>query len=200
MTILKPPRLRRGDVIGNLDGARVLTAQQLLQALADHRTASPVSLEIRTLEGVRRSVAVPARQVPVVVSPDDRTLLANTLAAAYRYRAATETNPIARVAFSLNLASMLIRLEDFAGAADQLRQIIASPQGNAIQPQVADAISATSQYLLGVAADAMKNFDEAQRALLAARAYKGSLLLDDETPATELADRKLADLRARMGR
>jgi hypothetical protein len=174
--------IKPGDVVLRADGQPVTDGAQLQQLFEARQPGDPVAVEARDASGKVRTAQLPVTESPRLISVTDQGLLFNPISLALRSRlamAAPADQPVVR----LNLAVVLMRLGDYAGAREQLE---------AVRLTAGAGISlGTQQYLLGLVFEGEGNAAAAQRSFQAAAA-SGGLLTEDGPQIKTLAERKLS--------
>lgn len=185
--------IRAGEVISGAGGTPIKTASQLLDLVAS-RQAGPLTLEVRSPNGAARQVEIAVVKVPSLISLDDESLWSNRLAAAYTALAAERTSPLEQLAARLNLAVVQIRLKNYADAMTELGRVEPQVEGAKLTTSLSEGVMGTTQYLIGICADALRDSQRAAAAWKRAAQARGNLLTEDGGPLQELATRRLEQL------
>jgi hypothetical protein len=185
--------IRAGEIISAAGGAPVKSASQLLDLVASHQSGV-LSLDVLAQTGVPRKVDVTVVKVPSLISLDDQSLWSNRLAVAYAALATERTAPLEQLAARLNLAVVLIRLKNYADAAIELDGVAKLAEAGALSPSLSDAVMGTTQYFIGICAEAQRDFPRAEAAWRRAAQARGNLLTENGEPLKELAGRRLEQL------
>lgn len=185
--------IRAGEIISAAGGALVKSAAQLLDLVASHQSGA-LSLDVRAPTGVARKVDVTVVKVPSLISLEDESLWSNRLAVGYTALAAERTQLLDQIAARLNLAVVLLRLKNYAEAATELDRVAKSAEEGKIPPSMLDVVVGTAQYLIGICAEAQRDFPRAEQAWKRAAQARGNLLTENGEPLKELATRRLDQL------
>jgi hypothetical protein len=188
--------IRPGDTVVGAGGSPVSAVVQLLSSVDAQAPGKPLSLDVRNSAGMMRKVDVAVQAVPNVVSLADQGLLSNKLALEYGYRTAAFTDPLDEISVRLNVAAVALRLRNRADAARELDRVMKVLADGRIPMALVDAITGTTQYLLGIAAEATGDTGGAQRAWRLAAQSRANLLVDNGEPLKDLAEQRLNELTA----
>jgi hypothetical protein len=169
---------------------------QLLSSVDLQPAGKPLSLELRNSAGMMRKVDVAVQAVPSVVSLADQGVLSNKLAVEYGYRAAGLSDALDEATVRLNMAAMALRLRNRADATRELDRVVKILSEGRVPQALVDAITGTTQYLLGIAAEANGDTVGAERAWRVAAQSRGNLLMDSGEPLKDLSEQRLNQLTA----
>jgi hypothetical protein len=183
--------IRPGDTIVNAGGAPVTGVVQLLASINAKQAGQALALELKDAAGTSRKADVVVQAVPNLVSLADRALLSNKLAVEYGFRTAGLTDALDEVAVRLNLAALAIRLRNRNDATRDLERVLKVLSEGRIPPALTDALTGTTQYLLGIAAEASGDSASAERAWRTAAQSSSNLLTDGGEPVRDLAEQRL---------
>jgi hypothetical protein len=187
--------LRVGDIVTGASGTPVTGAAQVLRLVESHQSG-PLSLDVQSGPAAARRVDVTVAKVPSLVSLEDQSLWSNRLAAAYAALAAERPDALEQIAARMNLAAVLIRLGNYAGASNELDAAARSLGQATVDASVADVVGGTIQYLIGICADLQRDTTRAETAWKRAAQAKGNLLSENGEPLRDLATRQLERLAA----
>lgn len=125
------------------------------------------------------------RPVPRLIGLSENGLLANRILLDLRSRLAAATDPYQQSVIRLNMAVAMARVEDWAGALEELQRVKL--------PEQTGVGNGTVQYLVGLAAESLGDRAAAETAFKAAAA-SNSQLTETGPAVKELAEGKLAQL------
>jgi hypothetical protein len=181
---------RPGDVLTSADGKPLGTVADL-RAMADARGAGqPLPVDVRNPAGVPRRAQLSVQQLPRVISPDDETVLPNTLAVTLTGRARRASSALERAAVHLNLAVAWLRLQSWTDATAALDTVDAVAADASLGPDARAAIAGTSAYLRGVVLARTGDAPGAARAFALAAQSTGPMLIDGAGSLKELVERR----------
>ena len=188
-----------GDAIMSAGGTAVESAAQLERVVETRPPGTLLPLDVRSSAGVPRRVEIKVEAVPNVISPDDRSLLSNKLAADYAFRLDQPGSPEEEISLRLNLAAARVRLTDWAGASEELGLVPGLVARGQLAKPLADRIGGTRLYLLGRAAEGNRDLASAQAFYAQAAQLPGTFLSQDGALLKELARQRLDQLPAAAG-
>jgi len=183
-----------GDTVVSAGGAPVTSVVQLTLSINSHGAGKPLSLELKDLAGTTRKADVAVQAIPNVVSLADQALLANALALQYGYRTSSLNDAVEEVTVRLNVAALSLRLRNRVDAVRELETVSRLVAASRIPASLTDAVTGTTQYLLGLALDADGDVAGAERAWRAAAQSRSSLLVENGEPIKELSEQRLKQL------
>ena len=183
-----------GDTIVSAGGAPVTSVVQLTLSVNSHAAGKPLPLEMKDLAGTARKADVAVQAIPNVVSLADQALLANALALQYGYRTSSLNDAVEEVTVRLNVAALALRLRNRVDAIRELESVSRLVADSRIPASLTDAVTGTTQYLLGIALDAEGDVTGAERAWRMAAQSRSSLLVDNGEPIKELSEQRLKQL------
>ena len=183
-----------GDTIVSAGGAPVTGVVQLTLSVDSHAAGKPLPLELKDLAGTARKADVAVQAIPNVVSLADQALLANALALQYGYRTSSLNDAVEEVTVRLNVAALALRLRNRVDAIRELESVSRLVADSRIPASLSDAVTGTTQYLLGIALDAEGDVTGAERAWRMAAQSRSSLLVDNGEPIKELSEQRLKQL------
>jgi hypothetical protein len=157
--------------------------------------SGPLSLDVRDPKGDVRKVSVTVVKVPSLVSLEDESLLSNRLAVGYGALAAERTGGLEQLAARLNRAVVLMRLRNYPEATAELDGVMKLAEGGDLPSSVSDVVVGTTQYLVGICAEAQRDIPRAEQAWKRASEARGNMLTENGEPLKDLARRRLDQLR-----
>jgi hypothetical protein len=140
--------------------------------------------------GTPRRAQLAVQQLPRVISPDDETVLPNTLAVTLTGRARRASSALERAAVHLNLAVAWLRLQSWTDATAALDTVDAVAADASLGPDARAAIAGTSAYLRGVVLARTGDAPGAARAFALAAQSTGPMLIDGAGSLKELVERR----------
>lgn len=182
--------IQPGDVLLKVNDQAVADSAALADLLAAKKPNDHLAIELKDLKGTAKKADLPVMATPRLIGMSDQTLLANRILVDLRTRLMGITDPLQESIIRLNLAATLIRFEVWSEARTELSRV-KLPEGGGVS-------NGTVQYLLGLCADKLGDRGGAETAWKAAAASEG-LLTEDGPPVRDLAEARLADLKARPG-
>jgi hypothetical protein len=183
--------LQAGDVIVSAGGRAVADASALTTLLAARAAGDRLAIEVRDRAGATRQAEVVVSMAPRVVGVSDQTQLVNRRLTSLRALLRGQHDAVTESVIRLNLAATLARVEAWSEARTELQRVNL-PEGPGVG-------AGTVQYVLGLSAEGLGNFTEAEAAYKAAAA-SASGLTEDGPAVAELAAARLAELQRRTTR
>lgn len=174
-----------GDVVRQAAGKPVSSVTELLDLVAARSPGDAVALDLAGAAGAPRRAELRVRPLPRLIGLSENGLLANRILLDLRARLAAETDPYQQSVMRLNLAVAMARVDDWAGALEELQRVTL--------PEQAGVGNGTVQYLVGLAAENRGDRAAAEAAFKAAAASV-SLLTEAGPAVKELAEAKLAQM------
>ena len=174
-----------GDLVKQAGGKPVTNAAAVLELVAARKPGEAIALDLVGSTGAPKRADLQVRPLPRLIGLSESGLLANRVLLDLRARLDAETDPYQQSVLRLNLAVALARVDDWAGALDELQRVKL--------PEQAGVGDGTVQYLIGIAAETLGNRATAEAAFKAAAASI-SQLTETGPGVKELAEAKLAQL------
>jgi membrane-associated protease RseP (regulator of RpoE activity) len=177
--------LKAGDVIVQADAQPVSDALSLAKVVAGKRAGQTLALDLTDPAGAAKKVEIAVFATPRVIGVAELGLPINRILIDLKARAEDTTVPFEESVVRLNTAVALARLGEWNAAQAELQKVKLPDR-----PGVGNG---TVQYLLGMAAEALGNRQDAETAYKAAAATD-SLLTEDGPRVKDLAEARLAEL------
>jgi membrane-associated protease RseP (regulator of RpoE activity) len=174
--------LEPGDVILKANGQATPDAVALTTAMNAALATQKIALELRGRNGATKRTDVNLVRIPRAITPNDQTILFNTLLVGLRHRLTTAGRDDEGV-LRLNIGIALIALENWQDALAAFEGIRLGTGGG-----VADG---TLQYYRGICYNRLGKFAEATQAWTAAK-NTDAWLTEDGPPIKALAEARLA--------
>ena len=178
--------LEPGDVFLSANGQPTPDAAALTAAMDAALPAGKIAVELRSRAGAAKRADLTLIRAPRAITPDDQSILFNTLLGHLRQRLAAATSPEDQSVLRLNIGIALIALENWADA-------LASFEGVRLGTGSGVA-EGTLQYYRGLCFSRLGKFAEAQKAWIAAR-DSDAWLTEDGPPVKPLAEKLLTPAR-----
>ena len=173
-----------GDVVKQAGGKPAAAAAAILDLVAARNPGDMLALDLVGATGATKA-DVQVRPVPRLIGLSENGLLANRILLDLRSRLAAATDPYQQSVIRLNMAVAMARVEDWAGALEELQRVKL--------PEQTGVGNGTVQYLVGLAAESLGDRAAAETAFKAAAA-SNSQLTETGPAVKELAEGKLAQL------
>ena len=174
-----------GDLVKQAGGKPVAGATAVLDLVAARNPGDVLALDLAGTTGAARRAELQVRPVPRLIGLSENGLLANRILLDLRARLEAATDPYQQSVIRLNMAVAMARVDDWAGALEELQRVKL--------PEQSGVGNGTVQYLVGLAAESLGNRATAETAFKAAAA-SSSQLTETGPAVKELAEAKLAQM------
>jgi hypothetical protein len=174
-----------GDVVKQAGGKPVATAAAVLDLVAARNPGDVLALDLAGASGAAKRADLQVRPVPRLIGLSENGLLANRILLDLQSRLAAATDPYQQSVIRLNMAVAMARVDDWAGALEELQQVKL--------PEQTGVGNGTVQYLAGLAAESLGNRAAAETAFKAAAA-SSSQLTETGPAVKDLAEARLAQM------
>lgn len=174
-----------GDVVKQAGGKPVATAAAVLEMVAARKPGDVLAVDLVGQNGAAKKADLQVRPVPRLIGLSENGLLANRILLDLRARLAAAADPYQQSVIRLNMAVAMARVEDWAGALEELQRVTL--------PEQTGVGEGTVQYLVGLAAESLGNRAAAEAAFRVAAA-SNSQLTETGPAVKELAEARLVQL------
>jgi hypothetical protein len=174
-----------GDLVKQAGGKPVAGATAVLDLVAARKPGDVLALDLAGTTGAARRADLQVRPVPRLIGLSENGLLANRILLDLRARLEAATDPYQQSVIRLNMAVAMARVNDWAGALEELQRVKL--------PEQSGVGNGTVQYLVGLAAESLGNRATAETAFKVAAA-SSSQLTETGPAVKELAEAKLAQM------
>ncbi len=174
-----------GDLVKQAGGKPVSGATAVLDLVAARNPGDVLALDLAGTAGAAKRADLQVRPVPRLIGLSENGLLANRILLDLRARLEAATDPYQQSVIRLNMAVAMARVDDWAGALEELQRVKL--------PEQSGVGNGTVQYLVGLAAESLGNRATAETAFKVAAA-SSSQLTETGPAVKELAEAKLAQM------
>ena len=174
-----------GDVVKLAGGKPVAGATAVLDLVAARNPGDVLALDLAGTAGAAKRADLQVKPVPRLIGLSENGLLANRMLLDLQARLAASTDSYQQSVIRLNMAVAMARVDDWAGALEELQRVKL--------PEQTGVGNGTVQYLVGLAAESLGNRATAETAFKAAAA-SSSQLTETGPAVKELAEAKLAQM------
>jgi tetratricopeptide (TPR) repeat protein len=182
--------IQPGDVVLKANSQPVPDAAALINLLAGRKADEALTLDLKDRAGAAKKADTNIYMTPRLIGLNDQSLMVNKILVDLRNRLQSQADPVTDSVIRLNLAVALARVGNWSEARLELQRVKLNDG-----PGVA---AGTVHYLLGLAAERMGNFAEAEAAWRTAAATT-ALETEDGLPVKDLAEARLQGLQRRPG-